>query len=115
MSDVEEQVVTGIHKVLSKLSEEDNQKRFKKWNKTVGFSFKEFNKTWSTTLTSGLPGELLEGEIDKSKKYDILLITNSETWLGIISKEVKAMAAFQSGKLKLKGKMMDLLKLKKVL
>jgi len=115
MSDVEEQVVAGIQKVLSKLSEEDNQKRFKKWNKTVAFSFKELNKTWSTTLTSGLPGELLEGEIDKSKKYDILLITDPETWLGIINKEVKAMAAFQSGKLKLKGKMLDLLKLKKVL
>jgi putative sterol carrier protein len=115
MSDVEEQVVAGIHKVLNKLSNEDNQKKFKKWNKTVAFSFKELNKTWSTTLTAGIPGELLEGVIDKSKKYDILLITSPETWFGILNKEVKAMSAFQSGELKIKGSMMDLLKLKNVL
>ncbi|MHA1946287.1 MAG: SCP2 sterol-binding domain-containing protein [Candidatus Hodarchaeales archaeon] len=115
MSDVEEQVVAGIHKMLSKLSDEKNQKRFKKWNKTVAFSFKELNKTWSITLTAGLPGELLEGEIDKFKKYDILLMTDPKTWFGIINKEVKAMAVFQSGELKIKGKMTDLLKLRKVL
>lgn len=115
MSDVEEQVVAGIHKMLSKLSEEKNQKSFKKWNKTVAFSFKELNKTWSTTLTAGLPGELLEGEIDKSKKYDILLMTDPKTWMRILNKEVNAMDVFQSGELKIKGKMMDLLKLRKVL
>ncbi len=115
MSDAEGQVVAGINKMLSKLSEEDNKKRFKKWNKTVAFSFKELNKTWSTTLTSGSPGELLESDIDKSRKYDILLMTDPKTWLGIINKEVKVMTAFQSGKLKIKGKMLDLLKLKKVL
>ncbi|MHA1993905.1 MAG: SCP2 sterol-binding domain-containing protein [Candidatus Hodarchaeales archaeon] len=115
MPETEDQVIEGIKKVLGKLSEEDNRKRFKKWNKTVAFSFKEFNKTWTTTLTGGLPGDLEEGEIDKSKKYDILLITDSKTWLGILNKEVKAMSAFSSGDLKIKGKMVDLLKLKKVL
>ncbi|MHA2239021.1 MAG: SCP2 sterol-binding domain-containing protein [Candidatus Hodarchaeales archaeon] len=114
MSEVEEQVVEGIHKMLGKLSEEKNQKRFKKWNKTVAFSFKELNKTWVTTLKAGLPGELLEGEIDKSKKYDILLMTDPKTWGRIINKEVNAMSVFQSGELKIKGKMTDLLKLRKV-
>ena len=115
MSETEDQVVQGIQKVLGKLSEEENRKRFKKWNKTVAFSFKEFDKTWTTTLTNGLPGDLEVGPIDKTKKYDILLITNSKTWLGILNKEVKAMSAFSSGELKIKGKMVDLLKLKKVL
>ena len=115
MPEVEEQVVQGIKKVLGKLSEEENRKRFKKWNKTIAFSFKEFDKTWTTTLTNGLPGDIEEGGIDKSKKYDILLITNSETWLGILNKEIKVMSAYSSGNLKIKGKMVDLLKLKKVL
>ncbi len=115
MSDTEGQVVNGINKVLGKLSKEENKKRFKKWNKTVAFSFKEFNKTWTTTLTAGLPGELTEEPIDKSKKYDILLITDSKTWLGVLNKEIKAMSAFTAGDLKIKGKMVDLLKLKKVL
>ncbi len=115
MSETEAQVVNGINKVLGKLSEEENRKRFKKWNKTVAFSFKEYDKTWTTTLTAGVPGDLVEGPIDKSKKYDILLITNSTTWLGVLNKEIKAMNAFTAGDLKIKGKMVDLLKLKKVL
>ena len=115
MSNTEEQVAAGIEKVLGKLSEEENQKRFKKWNKTVAFAFKEFNKTWTTTLNQGVASPLEVGEIDKSKKYDILIATDSETWLGIINKEIKAMSAMSSGKLKVKGKMVDLLKLRKVL
>jgi putative sterol carrier protein len=115
MEDTEKQVVAGIKKVLNKLSEEDNRKRFKKWNKTVAFSFKEFNKTWTTTLTNGLPGDLEVGEIDKSQKYDILMVTNSTTWIGILNKEISAMNALNKGDLKVKGKMVDLLKLRKVL
>lgn len=115
MSDTEKQVVLGIEKVLGKLSEEENQKRFKKWNKTVAFAFKEFNKTWTTTLTGGVPSPLEVGEIDRNKKYDILIATDSITWLGIINKEIKAMSAMSNGKLKVKGKVVDLLKLRKVL
>ena len=115
MSEIEQQVITGIKKVLGKLSEEDNRRRFKKWNKTVAFSFKEFNKTWTTTLTNGIPGELEVDEVDKSKKYDILLMTDATTWIGILNKEISAMSAVNKGDLKVKGKMVDLLKLKKVL
>ena len=115
MSNTEEQVVAGIKKVLGKLSEEENRRRFKKWNKTVAFSFKEFNKTWTTTLANGIPGDLEVEEIDKNKKYDILMVTNSATWIGILNKEIGTMSALNKGDLKVKGKMVDLLKLKKVL
>ncbi|MHA2054145.1 MAG: SCP2 sterol-binding domain-containing protein [Candidatus Hodarchaeales archaeon] len=113
---VEEEVVAGIEKMVGKLFEERYNKHFKKWNKTMAFSFKEFNKTWFTNLTAGIPDvQLSETEIDKSKDYDIHFITDSKTWLGIVNKEIKAMAAFQSRDLKIKGKMLDLLKLRKVL
>ncbi len=110
-----EEVVAGIEKMIGKLSEEKYNKQFKKWNKSMAFSFKEFNKTWFVHLTAGIPGELSEHEIDKSKDYDIHFITDSKTWLGIVNKEIKAMQAFQSRDLKIKGKMLDLLKLRKVL
>ena len=111
----ESDVIEGINKVLVKLSKEENQKRFKKWNKSVAFSFKEFGKTWKTQLFEGKASDLQEGPIDKSAKYDIHIITNSETWLGIVNKELKAMEAVTSGKLKIKGKVTDLIKLKKVM
>ncbi|NHJ01523.1 MAG: hypothetical protein EAX86_05240 [Candidatus Heimdallarchaeota archaeon] len=111
----ESEVIEGINKILSKLSKEDNQKRFKNWDKKVGFSFADFNKTWTTQLSKGKAGELQEGPIDKSANYDILIITDPETWLGVVNKEIKAMEAFTSGKLKIKGSVTDLLKLKRVM
>ena len=113
---VEAEVIAGIEKMVGKLSEEKYNKQFKKWNKTMAFSFKEFNKTWWVNLTAGIPDEQLnETEIDKSKAYDIHFITDSKTWLGIVNKEIKAMDAFTSRDLKIKGKMLDLMKLRKVL
>ena len=112
---VETEVFAGIQKVLSKLIEEKNQRRFRKWNKSIAFTFKELGKTWTATLVAGVPGEVEEVESNKSTKYDIHVLTDSETWLGILNKEINAMSAVTSGKLKIKGKMTDLIKLKKVL
>lgn len=111
----ETEVIAGINKVLSKLSEEKNKKRFKRWNKLIGFTFKDFGKTWVTTLSAGVPSELEEREIDKSVKYDIHVSTTPATWLGILNKKIDAMKAFTSGDLRIKGSMTDLLKLRKVL
>ncbi|MFX0050789.1 MAG: SCP2 sterol-binding domain-containing protein [Candidatus Hodarchaeota archaeon] len=111
----ETEVIAGINKVLGKLSEEKHKKRFGKWNKLIGFTFKDFGKTWVTTLTAGVPSELEEREIDKSVKYDILVSTTPATWLGVLNKEIDAMKAFTSGDLKIKGSLSDLLKLRKVL
>ncbi len=111
----EAEVLAGIQKVLSKLMKEENQRRFKKWNKSIAFTFKELDKTWTTTLVAGVPGDVEELQIDKSAKYDIQVRTDAETWLGILNKEIKAMSAVTSGKLKIEGKMTDLIKLKRVL
>jgi hypothetical protein len=75
----EAEVIAGINKVLSKLSKEKNKKRFKKWNKLIGFTFKDFGETWVTTLIAGVPSELEEREIDKSVKYDIHVSTTPAT------------------------------------
>jgi putative sterol carrier protein len=115
MQSTEEEVVLAIKKVLGKLSEEKNQRHFRKWNKTIAFSFKEFNKTWYTTLTKGLPGELEECEFDKTQKFDISMTTDSKTWLEVINKDASALKVFQEGKLKIKAKTIDLLKLRKAL
>ena len=86
MAEVE--VLAGINKVLSKLMQEENQRRFRKWNKSIAFTFKELGKTWTTTLVAGVPGDVEELGIDKSTKYDIQVLTDAETWLGILNKEI---------------------------
>ena len=111
----ETEVVAGIEMVLGKLLEEENQKRFKSWTKIIAFTFKDLERTWTTNLTSGVPSRLNEKPIDESTKYDIQVFTDSETWIGIIQKRIKAMNALTSGKLKIEGKMTDLIKLKRVI
>ncbi len=111
----ETEVIAGIKKVLGKLSEEKNKKRFHNWNKSIGFTFKDLGKTWTTTLNSGVPSDIIEKKFDKSAEFDIHLITTPKIWLGILNKEIDAIKAFTSGELKIKAKTTDLLKLRKVL
>ena len=54
-------------------------------------------------------------EFDKTQKFDISMTTDSKTWLEVINKDVSALKVFQEGKLKIKGRTLDLLKLRKVL
>lgn len=111
----ESEVVSGILSILGKLSQEKNRKRFKKWNRTIGFTFEELGKTWTTTLSAGVPGDLVEGPIDKSVKFDILIKTNPATWLGVLRKEIDPIKAYTKGDLKIKAGMTDLLKLRRIL
>ncbi len=111
----EAEVISGIEKVLGKLSEEKHKKRFGKWNRTVGFTFKNFGKTWTTKLSAGVPSELEEQPIDENQKFDIHVLTTPAIWLGILKKDIDALKALASGKLTIKGSVTDLLKLRKVL
>ena len=91
------------------------QRRFKKWNKSIAFTFKEFGKSWIATLTAGVPDDLKEIGINKKAKYDIQVKTDAKTWIDIINKNIKAMNALTSGNLKIEGKVTDLIKLKRIM
>jgi hypothetical protein len=111
----ETEVINGIEKVLGKLSEEKHKRRFGRWNRTIGFTFKDFGKTWTTTISAGVPSELEEQPIDEIQKFDIHVLTTPAVWLGILNKDVDALKAIATGKLTIKGSVTDLLKLRKVL
>jgi len=111
----EAEVIDGIEKVLGKLPEEKHKKRFGKWNRTIGFTFKDLQKTWTTTLSAGVPSELKEHPIDETQKFDIHVLTTPAIWLSILNKDIDALKALTTGKLTIKGSVTDLLKLRKVL
>ena len=78
----------------------------------MSWEFTDLGKTFHATITAGTPGELVEGTPEKA---DIRIITDSGTWAKILNGEMSGMKAYTGKKLDIKGKMMDLLKLQKVM
>ena len=108
----EADVVESIKTMLERFKTEKNQKRFRKWNKTMAFTMSDLGKTWVTTIEAGVPGEL-EEKVPES--VDIWITIDSTTWNSIIDGTESAMNAYTKGKIKVKGKMTDLLKMQKLM
>ncbi len=78
----------------------------------MAFTMSDLDKTWKIVIEAGVPGEPIE---EKPESVDIWITTDSETWDKIMKGEEKGMKAYTKGKLKVKGKMTDLLKLQKLM
>ena len=108
----EAEVLDTIKTMLERFNTEKNQKRFRKWNKTMAFTITDLEKTWVTVIEEGVPSELEEKVPEKA---DIWVKIDSATWKGIIDGTESAMNAYTKGKIKIKGKMTDLLKMQKLM
>ncbi len=108
----EEKAVEAINKMLNNFKTEKNQKKFKKWNKTMAWEFTDLEKTYHSVLTEGMPAAPIEGEPESA---DVRIIIDSPTWIGIMDGSISGMNAYTSKKLKIKGKMTDLMKLQKLM
>jgi putative sterol carrier protein len=108
----ESDAIQAINKMLNNFRHEKAKKRFRKWNKVMAWEFTDLGKTFHSTITAGEPSSPLEGVPEKA---DIRIITDSNTWAGILSGEISGMKAYTGKKLDVKGKMTDLLKLQKVM
>jgi putative sterol carrier protein len=109
----ETEAVDAFKKMLSNFQkDEKNKKRFAKWNKSMAVTFNDIEKTYVSDITAGVPNDPEAKDIDKS---DIWIKVDSGTWIGIMTGEISGMKAYTSGKLKIKGKMTDLLKLQKLM
>ncbi len=78
----------------------------------MAFNLTDLDKTFYFNIEAGNPNELIEGDPEKA---DIKIRTDSETWVGIMKGEIGGMKAYTSKKLKVKGRMPDLLKLQKLM
>ncbi|MFX1536090.1 MAG: SCP2 sterol-binding domain-containing protein [Promethearchaeota archaeon] len=108
----EAEVLDTIKTMLERFKTEKNQKRFRKWNKTMAFTITDLEKTWVTVIEEGVPSELEE---KMPENADIWIKIDSTTWKGIIDGTESAMNAYTKGKIKIKGKMTDLLKMQKLM
>ena len=108
----EEEYVSMINKLRENFLTDKAKKTFRKWNKTMAFEFTDLEKTFYFPIEAGTPNEVIEGVPEKA---DIKIITDSSTWVGVMKGEIGGMKAYTSKKLKVKGKMPDLLKMQKLM
>ncbi|MHA1227390.1 MAG: SCP2 sterol-binding domain-containing protein [Candidatus Hodarchaeales archaeon] len=107
-----EDFIAMINKLRENFMTEKAQKTFRKWNKVMSFEFTDLGKTFYFHIEHGKPSEIIEGV---PLKPNIKIITDSETWSGIMKGEISGMKAYTAKKLKVKGSMPDLLKLQKLM
>ncbi len=103
---VDEELVEGIKKMVSKLDDPAYQERFADFNKTLQFNFTDTNNYY--LVFKDAKCEIKEGEIEEP---DITITTQSEVIIDIMDGELSPTKAFMGGKLKAKGPMSDMLKM----
>ena len=104
--------VEAVKKLRENFFTEKSKKAFRKWNKTMAFEFTDLEKTVYFNIEAGVPGEIIEGEPEKS---NVKITTDSDTWVKVMTGELGGMKAYTAKKLKVKGSMPDLLKLQKLM
>ena len=107
-----EEVKKGLERVVAKLEDPELKEDFKKFYKSVQFVYTDINVSYVLELAGGEVKELKEGTIERP---NVVVTIDSDTFLGILDREIDAIDAFSAGKIKYKGAMTDLLKLQKLL
>jgi putative sterol carrier protein len=105
-----EETIQALEKARRELLSEENQKELKGWDRIVQFHFKDIDEFWHFQVVDGVPGPLVNEESDDA---DIRIKMDEDTFLGVMNGTIKRMAAFTSGKIKVKASLKDISKLTK--
>lgn len=107
-----EEVKKGLERVVAKLEDPELKEDFRKFYKSVQFVYPDINVSYVLELAGGEVKELKEGTVERP---NVVVTIDSDTFLGILDREIDAIDAFSAGKINYKGAMTDLLKLQKLL
>jgi putative sterol carrier protein len=105
-----QETIDALEKARKELLSEENQKELKGWTRIVQFHFKDIDEYWHFKVDDGVPGPLVNEEADEA---DIRIKMDEKTFLGIMAGKINRMAAFTSGKVKVKAALKDISKLTK--
>lgn len=103
---VNEELVEGIKKMVSKLDDPNMAERFEGFEKVLQFDFTDTENYYLIFKDSKC--EIKDGNTDGA---DITITTESQVIIDIMDGELSPTKAFMGGKLKAKGPMNDMLKL----
>ena len=108
-----EEVKKGLESVATKYDDLKSNWAFRRFNKTVQFVYPDLELSIIMEF-AGSEGvkEIKEGTVPRP---NVRVTLDSDTFLGILNREIDALSAFSARKIKFKGAMVDLLKLQKLL
>jgi len=101
-----------LNLVKAKFDDPKLKPRFVGFTKNMQFTFPDLNTSYLLKVNNGVVQSLSE---ENMPTPDIHVTIDSTIFIDILSKKTNPMTAYQTGKLKAKGNLTDLLKLQKLL
>lgn len=105
-----QEVIDALEDTRKELLTEESQKELKGWTRTIQFHFKDTDEFWHFEVIDGIPSQLVNEEADE---VEIRIKMDEDTFLGLMNGKINRMAAFTSGKVKVKASLKDISKLTK--
>ncbi|MFW9921730.1 MAG: SCP2 sterol-binding domain-containing protein [Candidatus Thorarchaeota archaeon] len=106
-----EEIIEELQKFMTKLQNEEYSRHVRGWNKTMQYYFTDTNEYYSIKLVNGVPQGLSQGQVEKP---EISYQMNSDDYLALSRGEIKGLKLYNSGRLKIKASMPDIIKLQKL-
>ena len=102
----------ALQKIIDRYNDPNVSKMFNNWQNTLMMSFPNLKKNYLFRINNDQGIKLEEGyEEDAAVQVSL----DSETFIKMMSKQINPIKAYSSGELEVKGKMKNLLKLRKLM
>ncbi len=105
-------IVPYLERVRARFEQPAMRQTFQGFARTIQFFFPDLQRTFVLSIAHDGNAQLAEKTVPQP---DITVTTSSETLAGVLDRKINPEVAFITRKLKVSGKMEDLLKLQKML
>jgi len=102
----------GLQMIVDRYNDPKVSEKFSNWDETLMMSFKDLDKSYLFKINKDQGIELSEG-FDEEAAVQVNL--DSTIFLKMMTKQINPIKAYSSGNLEVKGKMKNLLKLRKLM
>lgn len=102
----------GLQMIVDRYNDPKVSKSFSNWDNTLMMSFKDLNKSYLFKINSDQGIDLNEGYDEEAA---VQVNFDSTIFLKMMTKQINPIKAYSSGGLEVKGKMRNLLKLRKLM
>ncbi|MBD3191139.1 MAG: 4Fe-4S dicluster domain-containing protein [Candidatus Heimdallarchaeota archaeon] len=106
------EVLEVLEETRQKFLNEEINKAFRKWNKTMLYYFTDLDEYWYFEIKNGKPQPLKEGKVENP---DIFYTLSGRVFIGLMRGEIDGFKAFRKKLVKVKAPIRVLIKLQKLI
>ncbi|MEA2070539.1 MAG: 4Fe-4S binding protein [Asgard group archaeon] len=106
------QVLEVLEKTRQKFLDDEINKPFRKWNKTMLYYFTDLDEYWHFKIKDGEPQQLQKGKIENP---DIFYTLSGSVFIGLMNGDIDGFKAFRKKLVTVKAPIRDLIKLQKLI